>query len=275
MSPFFPVSRIKKIRDLPTLPVILMRLYDVLQDEGSTFQDIAEIIKHDQSITERILRVANSPYFGHSGKIVSIEQAVMFLGYDLVKGICLGATTFKLLDKTKLSNVSNLWRHSYEVAIIAANLADHISNVDRAVTFVSGLLHDIGRVVFLSIDKEQYLNLIYNEDLLSKERAVFGIDHTIAGEEFLRSANLNEEIVIAVGCHHQPSSARTFKETASVVAIAEGLSRMYFPRFEDDGYWSDELDAVLLEFRLDEEMLNETRERSFTEANEMEALLTL
>ncbi|NOY64722.1 MAG: HDOD domain-containing protein, partial [Nitrospirae bacterium] len=233
------------------------------------------IIKHDQSITERILRVANSPYFGHSGKIVSIEQAVMFLGYDLVKGICLGATTFKLLDKTKLSNVSNLWKHSYEVAIIAANLADHISNVDRAVTFVSGLLHDIGRVVFLCIDKEQYLNLIYNEDLLSKERSVFGIDHTIAGEEFLKSANLNEEIVVAVGCHHRPSTAGTFKETASVVAIAEGLSRMYFPRFEDDGYWSDELEAVLLEFRLDEEKLNRTKEQSLAEALEMDALLTL
>ncbi|HHN65995.1 MAG TPA: HDOD domain-containing protein [Nitrospirae bacterium] len=275
MNNLVSMSKIKKLKALPTLPVILKRLYDVLQDEDSTFCDIAEIIKYDQAITERILRVANSPYFGHSGRIISIEQAVMFLGYDLVKGICLGATTFKLLDKTKRSIVSNLWKHSCEVAIIAANIADQISNVDRAVTFVSGLLHDIGRVVFLSIDSESYLQLIYNEDILATEKAFFDIDHTEAGYSYLSSARLNEEIIATVRFHHSPSLCRDFRETVAVVSLSEGLSRMFFPRFEDDGYWSDELDAVLLELNLDDVRLSRIKEISMAEAAEMEALLTL
>jgi len=178
-------KKISRLKQLPTLPFILRELFDVLQNEQSTFVDIARVIKHDQTITERILRVANSPYFGHSGNVYTLEQAIMFLGYELVKGICLGTSVFKLLDNGKKRTFSNLWRHSYEVGIIAANLSDHVSTIDPSVSFVSGLLHDIGRVVLLTIDMERYLCIISSDDIILEEDDSFGIDHTIAGARFI------------------------------------------------------------------------------------------
>ncbi len=268
------MTKINRFRELPTLPVILKHLFDVLQDENSTFCDIADVIKHDQSITERILRVANSPYFGHAGNVTSLEQAIMFLGYDLVKGICLGTTVFKLLDNGKLKNISNLWKHSYEVAIISASIAEYIVNVDSSLCFVAGLLHDIGRVVFLTIDKDAYLDIITDENLLTKERTLFGADHAISGGEFLRSANLPEEIVIAVTYHHHPTKVSMYKEVASVVALAEGFSRTFFPKFEDDGFWTDELNALLLEFNLEDPKITSIKKKAFSEVVEMESLLS-
>jgi putative nucleotidyltransferase with HDIG domain len=248
-------QRIRRLKQLPTLPSLLRELFEVLQDEQSNFADIARIIKHDQTITERILRVANSPYFGHSGYVSTIEQAIMFLGYDLVKGICLGASVFKLLDGGKKRTLSNLWRHSFEVGIIAANIADQKSSSDPSVCFVAGLLHDIGRVVLLTLDMKKYLKIISSDDLVTEEMDNFGLDHSLAGAEFLRNANLPEEIIAATLFHHRPEEAESFPDLVGITAVAELLSRRFFPKDEDDGICSEQAEGALSRLGLDDQDL--------------------
>lgn len=266
-------KKISRLKQLPTLPFILRELFDVLQNEQSTFVDIARVIKHDQTITERILRVANSPYFGHSGNVYTLEQAIMFLGYELVKGICLGTSVFKLLDNGKKRTFSNLWRHSYEVGIIAANLSDHVSTIDPSVSFVSGLLHDIGRVVLLTIDMERYLCIISSDDIILEEDDSFGIDHTIAGARFIEKAQLPGELILSVRYHHSPYDAPKYRKYVSVIAVAEALSRGLFPRDEDDGGWKKEHDTLLDELGLNEEMIKNTEERAVRQALEMNEMM--
>ncbi len=266
---------IASLTDLPTLPVILRRLFEVLQDEQSTFVDIANVIKHDQTLTEKILRVANSPYFGHAGKVNSLEQAIMFLGYDLVKGICLGTSVFKFLGRNERERLGKLWQHSYEVGIIAANISDHVCNIERGICFVSGLLHDIGRVIFLTLHREKYISMLSSDNISLKEREVFGIDHPAAGGNFLENALLPEEIVCSVRYHHKPSMCTRYRETSSVISLAEALSRSFFPKIEDDGIWTEEHDAIVLELSFDEGKIKKVREKAGEEAATMQELFTL
>lgn len=265
---------LNKLKDLPTLPDIFKELLDVLQDENSTFNDLARVIKHDQSLVEKILRVANSPYFGIPGDVKSIEQAIMLLGYDLVKGLCLGTSIFKLLGKHSRKAVNNLWKHSNEVAIIGSNIAKFVENVVASEVFVAGLLHDIGRVVLLTIDKEKYLQIIDSDDLIVQELDYFGIHHPAIGAEFLKRSYLPEALIYAVRYHHTPSKADNHKNLVSVVAFAEALSRNFFPKFEDDGYWTEEHDAILLELELNDEKLSIIREQSTDDLSQMSAILS-
>ncbi len=266
---------LKQIKDLPTLPSIFKHILDVLQNDKSTFEDLSKVVKHDQSLVEKILRVANSPYFGISGSVKSIEQAIMLLGYDLVKGLCLGTSVFKLLGKESRKSVNNLWIHSNEVAIIGTKIAEHVNGVNPSEVFIAGLLHDIGRVVLLSIDRKKYLEIISSDDLIVEEIDYFGVHHPAVGSEFIEKALLPESLITAVRYHHTPSSAVKHREMVSVVAFAEALSRNYFPKFEDDGYWTEEHSSILLELSLDDKKLAEIREQSFEEVEKLGTILTI
>ncbi|NOY40087.1 MAG: HDOD domain-containing protein [Nitrospirae bacterium] len=266
---------IASLTELPTLPVILRSLFEVLQDEKSTFVDIAKVIKHDQTLTEKILRMANSPYFGHAGKVNTLEQAIMFLGYDLVKGICLGTSVFKFLGRNERERLGKLWQHSYEVGIIAANISDHVCNIERGSCFVSGLLHDIGRVIFLTLHREEYILMLSSDNISLKETEVFGIDHPMAGGNFLEKALLPDEIVCSVRYHHKPSMCTHYREISSVISLAEALSRTFFPKIEDDGIWTEEHDAIVLELSLDEDKLKNIRAKAEEEAATMQELFTV
>ncbi len=265
---------LNKIKDLPTLPDIFRELLDVLQDENSTFNDLARVIKHDQSLVEKILRVANSPYFGIPGNVRSIEQAIMLLGYDLVKGLCLGTSIFKLLGKHSRKSVNNLWKHSNEVAVIGSKISEHVADVEASEVFVAGLLHDIGRVVLLTIDRDRYLQIIDSDDLIIQELDYFGIHHPSIGAEFLKRAFLPEPLIYAVRYHHTPSKADSYKKVVAVVSFAEALSRNFFPKFEDDGYWTEEHDAIMLELDLTEEKLSNIREQSTEDLSQMSSILS-
>jgi len=268
-------QKIRRLKQLPTLPSLLRELFDVLQDEQSNFADIARIIKQDQTITERILRVANSFYFGHSGHVSSIEQAIMFLGYELVKGICLGASVFKLLDGERRRTLSNLWKHSFEVGITAANIAEQKTNSDPSVCFVAGLLHDIGRVVLLTLDMKKYLEIISSDDLVTEELDNFGVDHASAGAEFLRNAKLPEEIVATALFHHRPGEAESFPDLVNITAVAELLSRRFFPKDEDDGIWSMQTEAVLFKMGLEDQDLTLLEDTVKRQADELKSAMSM
>ncbi len=248
------VDRIKRLRELPTIPEVLRRLFEVVQDEDSTFHDIAEVIRHDQSITERILRISNASYFGHSGRVKTLDQAVMLLGQELVKGIALGAVAFHVSGERARESLKKLWRHSCEVAAISARLAMRLSRDEGPVAFVAGLLHDIGRVVLLTVAEDQYLEMLQKGCYPDQERETFGIDHQEAGDVFLRDAKLPDEIKSSVKGHHgqMPSNG-----IPSIVFLSEALSCYFFSKPECDGLWEEQRWPLLVRFGLDRDNMEE------------------
>jgi HD-like signal output (HDOD) protein len=244
-----------------TLPSMLGKIVAVVKDENSSPRDLLRVISHDPALAERVIRVANSAMFGHSGDVRDLPHAVMFLGYERVRAIALGMGVMDVFPARNSYDVQDLWRHGYEVAFLSSVLSDAISMATPAESFLCGLIHDIGRVIFFERDRERYYRIGTDDDMFGREVELFGCTHAEAGGWYAEHAELPEDIILSIRHHHQPSRAPGNPLGVSIVALADAFSRKFCPRVIDDGVWTPEHDAVLLELGLDDEQMIAIRQR--------------
>ncbi|MEW6569697.1 MAG: HDOD domain-containing protein [Nitrospirota bacterium] len=244
---------VKGINSLSTIPLLMEKILSLVKKEDSSARELYKLISHDYALAEKVVRVANSTFFGHSGEVKDIRQAIMFLGYDRIKSIALGMSIMHLLPADGSFNMKNLWSHSYEVALFSEALSEIICMTCPRECFLSGLLHDIGRIIFCKMNYKRFLDIGSSDKLLEREKEVFGCTHADAGAWFALENGLPPEIVSVIQSHHKPSSAKDYKDTVSIVSLAEALSRRYNPTIENDGIWTEEHDIILLEFSLTDE----------------------
>jgi len=248
---------IKRQTNLSTTPAMLGRILSLVNDESTTPDDLHHLISHDQAMAQRVMRVSNSAFFGHSGQVKDIPQAIMLLGFDRVKAIAIGMTAINVFPATTSFHLQNLWIHGYETAFLAQTIskAGALSRADEC--FVGGLLHDIGRVVFYLFDHNRFSQLGIADDLLEREQDLFGCTHAEAGAWMGESIGLPGEIVRTIRFHHDPNAADDTTGAVSVVSLAEALCRKFNPRIEDDGIWTHQHDAILLGFNFTDQSLQD------------------
>ena len=252
---------IKNLSDLSTLPALLGRIIAAANDENADSEAFHKLISFDQAMAQRVLRYANSALLGHSGQIRDIDQAIMFLGSERIKSIAFGMSVLDVFPSRTGFNVQNLWIHGYEVAYLATVLSEHVSTTPPSECFLAGLLHDVGRVVFYTMDQKKFLKIETTDSMLEQETAAFGCTHAEAGGWFAESVGLPTEIVSTIRFHHHPSAVEEGREIVTVISLAEALSRSISPRIEDDGIWTREHDAILLELSLTQNDINSFAEK--------------
>ncbi len=240
----------KSIKNLSTIPGLLHKMLAVAQHEGFSANDLLKLISHDQALAEKVVRVANSAFFGHSGEVKDLRQAFIFLGVDKIRSIALGMTVMDIFPARSSFNVKNLWRHGYEVAILSEAISGIVCATCPQECFLAGLLHDIGRIILYQMDPSRYTSLSSSGDLLTAEEEVFGCTHQDAGAWFAEENGLPPEIVSVIRHHHAPSRSREYRDAAAIVSLAEALSRRFPASGYTDGTWSDEHDIILFEYSL-------------------------
>ncbi len=111
-----------------TIPSMLGKILSPVKDENSPHQELFLLISHAPALAERVIRVANSVMFGHSGEVLDLRHAVMFLGYERLRSIALGMGVMDVFpaSKRRSLDVQNLWIHGYEVAYLSAVISDTI-----------------------------------------------------------------------------------------------------------------------------------------------------
>lgn len=252
---------IKQLNDLSTTPVLLGKILSLVDDDKKSIEDLSEIISYDQAMAQRVLRTANSTFFAHSGQIRDIPQAVMFLGLDRIKSIAVGMTVMNIFPTDTSFHVENLWIHGYEVAYLSSILSGIITVTQPQECFLGGLLHDIGRIILYTMAPDRFIKIETTDSMLEQETGLFGCTHAEAGAWFAEEVHLPTSIVSTIRFHHHPSAATEEQGMVAVVSLAEALARMFKPRMEDDGIWTNEQDALLLEFSLSREVLLEVSAR--------------
>ncbi|MGD1075159.1 MAG: HDOD domain-containing protein [Thermodesulfovibrionales bacterium] len=262
---------IASLKDLSTIPALLGKILSVVRDENSSPEKLHGLISHDQALAERVVRVANSALFGHTGQVRDIGQAIMFLGYDRIKSIAIGMNVMDVFPFRNSFNIMKLWIHSYEVAFLGGALSDVISLTCPRECFLSGLLHDIGRIIFYRMSPQQFHEITVTDDLLEREKDLFGCTHADAGAWFAEETDMPPEIAATIRFHHQPSMATDYKDATSIVSLAEVFSRRFSPKLEDDGIWSEEHNSLILEFSLTSEDLMRLGERFYGARPEIES----
>ncbi|MDY7578232.1 HDOD domain-containing protein [Herbaspirillum sp. RTI4] len=218
------------IHDLPSLPVVVLQLMQNLNDKDAHY--IAHKIEQDQALTTKILRLANSAFYGMQRQVMSIRQAISILGLDSVRVLVMAAVVTEKFTGSAGSSLdfTVFWRHSIGTALCARALGARLSvNPDQA--FIGGLLHDIGRLVLAAHAAPAYEEvIIYRKEndcyLFEAERAVLGLDHMLVGRAMMEHWNFPSLILDAVEHHHSPEKCSASGLVAIVNladCIAHGL----------------------------------------------------
>lgn len=265
---------ITSLQDLSTIPVLLGKIVKTCADENADADELYKLITFDPALAERVLRIANSAFLGHSGQIKDIQQAIMFLGFDRIKSLALGMTVMNVFPSRGSFTVEHLWVHSYEVAFLASVLSEAIPMTLPGESFLSGLLHDVGRIVFYGMDHEKFSRIETTDTMLDQETAAFGCTHADAGAWLVEALGMPEELAGPIRHHHRPSGAKASRDLVSVTALAEALSRKFSPRVEDDGLWTTEHDVILLEFSLSEDDIRSAGEKLNAARPEIESIFS-
>lgn len=251
---------VTNLNDLHSIPSVMGQILAVVNNADARTGDILSAISHDQSLAEKVVRVANSSFFGHSGEVKDIGQAVMLLGYDRIKSIALGMSVMTAFPPRKSFNPINLWKHSYEVAVLAEAFSQLICMTCPKECFMLGLLHDIGRIILYAMDAGNYCG-IEKENILERERKLWGCAHTDAGAWFAVENGMPPEMVSVNRFHHRPSLSKDYRDAVSIVSLAEAMSGRLSPCAENDGVWIEEHDILLMEYSLTDDDLLSIGER--------------
>ncbi len=201
---------VRKLDDLPSLPAVVMELLTSIDQEDVDISVLAKKVSHDQALTAKTLRLANSSTYGLQVKVTTIQQAITFLGFQTTRNLITAAAVTGCFATGKCKGFDDkaFWRHSIATAVCARVLARRMRfNQDYA--FTAGLLHDIGRLVLVTIYPEAYAQVIAtaaNEDieLLDAERAVLGVDHVAASQVLAEHWKFSDTIRLALAHHHDP-----------------------------------------------------------------------
>jgi putative nucleotidyltransferase with HDIG domain len=217
---------IEKVGDLPTLPTVVARINSEIENESLTAHGLGSIISEDYALTSKILRLSNSAFYGMPKQISSVDKAVTILGFDTVKNLALSLSVYSLFaDKEKTSiDIGGLWNHSLACAVCAKMLIEKSSRQLAEEAFLFGILHDIGKVIFINNDlagMEKAIKISQEKDIPQSEAEVevFGFNHQRAGAALVKEWKFPESIVAAIKLHHDlpPETKKLVPDTASLV----------------------------------------------------------
>ena len=203
-----------KVKALPSLPDLYLQLVDELEKEEPSVNQLGKIIEHDPAMTAKLLQLVNSAFFGLHERVNSAAQAATLLGLETIKSLFLLAHIFSQYDDAHVPGFSfkELWRHSAEVAIMSKDIAEY-EEYDRDhqdACFVSGLLHDIGKLILAINLSDEYAHIIElakskGTPMLEAEQEVLGATHAEVGAYLFGLWGFSDAIIQACAYHHFPS----------------------------------------------------------------------
>lgn len=220
---------LEEIRELPALPDVVTELIQTLNNESASINALADGIAKDQALAARALRVANSPFYGVQQKVATIHDAIVVLGFRAVGSLVTAASITGYFTPSAGGgfDLYRFWRHSIGVALCARALARHVGQNPEA-AFTAGLMHDIGRLLLVTIRPQVYEQILAYRDaqdclLHQAEQHILGFDHARAGEALALRWRFPPQIVQTVARHHQPEPGRACS-LADVVHVADILA---------------------------------------------------
>jgi putative nucleotidyltransferase with HDIG domain len=228
-----------KLQDLPSLPAVVMELLTSIDQEDVDISVLARKVSHDQALTAKTLRMANSSSYGLQVKVTTVQQAITFLGFQTTRNLITAAAVTGCFSAGQCAGFDDkaFWRHSIATAACARVLARRMRfNQDYA--FTAGLLHDIGRLVLVSTYPDRYAEVVawraaHDTELIEAERAVLGVDHVMAGVALAQHWNFSDTMRQAIAWHHEPERAGA-GFLATIIHVANAIVHALDIAHEDD-----------------------------------------
>ena len=244
---------IQSVNSLRPMPANVARLIKEIDQPEISIRRLAELISLDQALASTVLQMSNSVSLGYLRTCSTVYEAVMQIGLGRLKSILLASTATDML-KRRLSGYKlgegELWRHSLVTAVASEWLAQALRYPNPEEAYVSGLLHDIGKLFLDQFVLNDYAVIVdyvqsYEMRLWQVEEKLLGIDHARVGGMIAERWNFPVVLVDAIRFHHAPSFARTNQRLPAIVNLANSFAADYQPT-----------NAELFSFQIHPESLN-------------------
>jgi HD-like signal output (HDOD) protein len=227
-------KRVQRLRSLPTSPVILQPLLELLRQPSDKieFKRVVELVSYEKSIAAQCLRIANSPLFGRVNSTESIPAAVMSLGIRRIEDILLSCCLQQLIPADKWAiDPGVFWRHSLGCALASRDFADRIAYIDPDKAYLAGLLHDLGILVNSFAYAEQYPRVIEEAAKSGRpfdhvEQEILGFDHCTSGTILGESWQLPKALVEVIEWHHNIVGAPQKNPLIALVHLSDLVCRL-------------------------------------------------
>lgn len=225
---------VSKVNDMPVLPSRVKKIIELTEDPDSTIEDLEKEILMDQSLTSRILKLANSAHYGYPRKINTVSQATILLGFKTIKSMALASTINKMMAlelKGYALEKNDLWTQSQTCAIISRYIAKEIRFSDPETAYIGGLLRDIGKTILNYYVEKEY-NAIVNKveydnlSFLEAEEEILRFNYAQVGEKIAEKWNFPKDLVETIGLHHTPEKSTINPTLVSIVHIADAITMM-------------------------------------------------
>lgn len=223
---------------LPLISKSNSEIFKTLTDKNLSVGKLSEIINKDHSLSAKVLALANSPVYGFSKKISTIEMAISILGFETVKDLIIGFSIINstLEDKDRYFNVDAFNRHSYICGYISQLIANDFEYPVRNEAFVAGLLHDIGIAIIHHYMNNEFTLIselkFYRKLNQSKaEKLILGKTHSEIGAEVASKWFFPEALIDAIRFHHSPSQANSNKKLVAIIHLADFIASNEAPQY--------------------------------------------
>ncbi|MCB0826992.1 MAG: HDOD domain-containing protein [Armatimonadetes bacterium] len=238
--------------NLPVLPQAVSAILKLADDPNASQRDLEKAFEKDPAITAKILRVANSAYYG-GNQVPSIGRAISMLGITTIRSLVVGVAFQQVVsskNSSRLFNKLDYWTHSLSVAVTSRIIGKLKLPSRSEELYCAGMMHDIGYLVlerFMPSELDKALEDAKKSggSLVSCEQSVIGFTHAEVGAMLAEKWGLSEVIKNAIKFHHDPSADSSCRETTEIIATANELA--YQCGYRNQGYGPDALSDKLKE----------------------------
>ncbi len=224
---------LRSVKDLPSMPQIMVKAQSIMADPRSSLKELAALVKTDQAIVTKALRLANSAYYGLGGKVSSIEHATVLLGTEAFGELVAMSAASKLLGarlKGYDADAGVLWRHSLAVGFGAKSIANRKNSDVKNTAFTAGIIHDAGKLVLdeaIFERKDRFDEFLSDgqQTFLDAEKKLLGFDHAEIASDVCRKWHIPDSMATSIKFHHAPADSNG-DELAHILHIADGIAMM-------------------------------------------------
>lgn len=247
-----PVKLVENFRGTGSLPVVYLKLNEAINDPNTSIHKISNVISEDASLSARLLRLVNSPFYGFPQKIGTISEAVFLVGSKQVRDVALATTMMRTFSgiPDDLMNMEKFWMHSLACGVGAKVIAEKIGESEFERFFVAGVLHDIGRLVMFSKAPEESKIILQRSmderrPMVDVEYDQIGCSHTEIGRTLLDAWKLPQYYQEVAAYHHTPERAHQYPLETIVVHVADTIvhslrigtsGELYVPRMHKESF---------------------------------------
>ena len=253
--PSAPKVNIEKLIStaLPSSPEGLMRIRNMLLDYNISAKTLATAISLELSLSARLMRLANSPFYAFGKSVTSIPMAINVVGTRALYDIVLMELTASAFSKQIRNSpyAKKIWEHSLAVAVIAREISKLLMLAGTEESFAGGLLHDIGKMALLAYDADLFGSIQGADDegeMLMREKRTYGYNHTEVGSMIALRWRLPDIIGYTILHHHNASQALEATKMTYLIDVADVIANIkgYGLRQEDEFKLMISESAILL-----------------------------